>query len=68
MTDEGMPPIRLIDARTEHTINNHLAIIIGFSDLLLAETDAADPRYEGLQELNRSARELVALFRRIPRA
>ena len=55
---------RVIDADTEHTVKNHLAVIVGFSELLLAETPAEDARHADLQEINRAARELMAIFKR----
>ena len=60
----GRPPARVIDAETEHTIKNHLSVIAGFCELLIAETPADDPRRADLLEVYRSAHALIALFRR----
>jgi hypothetical protein len=60
--NRGAP--RILDSETEHTIKNQLAVIVTFSELLLAETPRADTRYADVQEINRAARELVAIFRR----
>ena len=61
-------PARVIDTDTEHTIKNHLAVIVGFCELLLAETPEDDSRHGDLHEINRAARELMAIFKReVPR-
>lgn len=54
---------RVIDGETEHTIKNHLAVIAGYCELLLADTPVDDQRYRDLEEMNRSIRALVAIFR-----
>jgi hypothetical protein len=54
---------RVIDGETEHAIKNHLAILAGYCDLLLADTPADDQRHRDLDEMNRSIRALVAIFR-----
>lgn len=59
---------RVIDVPTEHAINDHLSIVAGFCDLLLADTPEHDPRRADLQEMSRSIRALVALFGRDDRA
>src|SRR5829696_5556730 len=33
-TEHGRPP-RILDADTEHTVKNHLAVIVGFCELLI---------------------------------
>jgi hypothetical protein len=55
---------RVIDADTEHMIKNHLAVIAGYCELLLADMPDDDPRHADLQEINRSVLALIALFRR----
>ena len=64
MPDDPAPGTRVLDAETEHTIKNHLAVIVGFCELLLAETPSDDVRYADVQEINRAAHELMAIFRR----
>ena len=54
---------RIIDAETEHTIKNHLAVIAGFCELLLGDMPEDDPRHADLQEINRSVHALMAMFR-----
>jgi len=66
MTQPSGRPPRMIDAATEHEIKNHLAVITGYCDLLIADTPADDPRHADLLEVNRSVRELVAIFRTDP--
>jgi hypothetical protein len=55
---------RVLDSDTEHTVKNHLAVIVGFCELLLAETPPEDTRHADLQEINRAARELMVIFKR----
>jgi hypothetical protein len=55
---------RVIDADTEHMIKNHLAVIAGYCELLLGDMPQDDPRRADLQEINRAALALIALFRR----
>jgi hypothetical protein len=62
--DDRFARARVLDAETEHTVKNHLAVIVGFCELLLAETPPEDTRHADVQEINRSARELMAIFRR----
>jgi hypothetical protein len=46
---------------TEHALMNYLSIIMGFSDLLLQETAADDPRRADLEEIHRAATAAVIL-------
>jgi signal transduction histidine kinase len=39
----------------QHTLTNYLAIILGFSELLLQELPASDPRRADLEEIHRAA-------------
>ena len=57
-------PRRVLDADTEHTVKNHLAVIVGFCELLLAETPPEDSRHGDLLEISRAARELMVIFKR----
>lgn len=45
-----------------HTFKNHLAIIIGFSDLLLSEMDEHDPRRKDVLEIHKAAHAALALL------
>jgi hypothetical protein len=64
VTDERAAKLRVIDAEMEHTIKNHLAVIAGYCELLLGDIPKDDPHHADLQEINRSTRALIALFRR----
>ena len=55
---------RVLDTETEHAVKNHLAVIVGFCELLLAETPPDDTRHGDLLEINRAARELMVIFKR----
>lgn len=57
MTDAGDPGFDPI-----HTFKNHLAIIIGFADLVLAEMDEADPRRKDVLEIHKAAHAALALL------
>jgi hypothetical protein len=48
----------------EHTLKNHLAIILGYTDLLLAELEPGDPRILDIQEIHKAAFAAVAMFAR----
>jgi hypothetical protein len=45
----------------EHNLKNHLAIILGFTELLLQEAAPDDPRREDLQEIHKAAAAAVDL-------
>lgn len=60
-------PGLVLDADTEHTVKNHLAVIVGFCELLLADTPPEDTRHGDVQEINRAARELMIIFKRSSR-
>jgi hypothetical protein len=46
----------------EHELKNHLAIILGYADLLLEEMSADDWRVEDLTEIHKAATAAVALL------
>jgi hypothetical protein len=54
----------VLDAETEHAIKNHIAVIVGFSELLLAQIEEGDARHGDVREIHRAARELMLIFRR----
>jgi two-component sensor histidine kinase len=64
--DDRGRQVRALDRETEHAIKNHLAVIVGLCELLLAQTAPDDPRYADLQEINRATREVIAILRRDP--
>jgi len=45
----------------EHALRNHLAIILGYAELLLADTAANDPRRVDCEEILKAARSALAL-------
>ena len=66
--DERKRPELVLDSETEHAIKNHIAVIVGFSELLLAQIEAEDSRHGDVQEIYRAARALMIIFRREGRA
>jgi hypothetical protein len=56
MTDrQALEPVLL------HQFKNYLSIVVGFSDLLLAELSEADPRRSDLLEVHKAAHAAMAL-------
>jgi signal transduction histidine kinase len=45
----------------EHALRNYLAIILGFSEILLQEAAPEDPRLEDFQEIHKAALAAVRL-------
>lgn len=45
-----------------HMFKNHLAIVVGFADLLLSEMDEADPRRKDVLEIHKAAHAALALL------
>ena len=43
-----------------HQLKNHLAVIVGFCDLLIAYTPEGDPRTADLLEVHKAARQAMA--------
>jgi uncharacterized protein (DUF2342 family) len=50
-----------------HQLKNHLAIVVGFCDLLIADTPDDDPRRADLRELFDAAREAMAVVPEVAR-
>jgi hypothetical protein len=48
-------------ADAEHALKNYLAILLGFTELLLDETAPEDPRRADFEEMHRAALEAVKL-------
>lgn len=53
------------DANPSHSFKNHLAIIIGFSELLLAELPQDSPHRKDVQEIHKAGHEALALLARV---
>jgi hypothetical protein len=45
----------------EHNLKNHLAIILGFTELLLQESAPDDPRRDDFREIHKAAAAAVEL-------
>ena len=45
----------------EHALRNHLAIILGYAELLLADTAVDDRRRDDCREILKAARSALAL-------
>ena len=48
-------------------MKNHLAVIVGFCDLLVSDTAAGDPRKADLLEVRQAARQAMAAIPEIAR-
>jgi hypothetical protein len=55
-------PGRVVDRETLHTIKNHLAIVLGYCELLLTEASPDDARRLDLEEMHRAATAVYAIF------
>ena len=51
--------------KSRHDFKNQLAIIRGFAEILLAETDATDPRHRDLEEIHKASVAALALLERM---
>jgi hypothetical protein len=50
------------DSAVIHRLKNHLAIIVGFADLVVAEAAEDDPRRADLLEIQKAARDALAMM------
>jgi signal transduction histidine kinase len=53
------------DDKSRHDFKNQLAIISGFSEILLAEAVAGDPRRRDLEEIHKAAVTALDLLARL---
>lgn len=53
------------DDKTRHDFKNHLGIILGFSEILLAEAPAGDPHRGDLEEIRKAATAALDLLARV---
>ncbi len=51
--------------KNRHDFKNQLAIILGFSEILLAEAAAGDPRRGDVEEIHKAATAALALLARL---
>jgi hypothetical protein len=54
----------VIDGTAVHALSNHLAVILGFIELVLAETKPDDPRRADLTEIRDAAVEAAKIIGR----
>ena len=59
------PPPKL-DAAVVHELSNHLSVILGFVELLLADVTPDHPRYRDLLEIRNAAVQAAILIGRDP--
>jgi hypothetical protein len=51
-----------LDGPAMHQLSNYLAVILGFVELILADTPADNPRYEDLVEIRNAAVDAATLI------
>ena len=61
---ELRPERRGLDAAAVHALSNHLAVILGFIELVLTETPPNDPRRGDLEEIRQAANECAQIVSR----
>jgi hypothetical protein len=55
------------NAEVVHLLKNHLAVIVGFCDLLIASATEGDPRTADLVEVHKAARQAMAVMPEVAR-
>jgi hypothetical protein len=60
-------PHATLDSKAVHALSNHLAVILGFIELVLSETKPDDPRHDDLVEIRDAAIEAAGILGRSPR-
>jgi hypothetical protein len=50
-----------------HRLKNHVSIIVGFCDLLLADLPGDDPRRADLAEIHKAAQDAMAMMPEVDR-
>jgi signal transduction histidine kinase len=55
----------MTDDKHHHDFKNQLGIILGFSEMLLAEAAADDPRRDDFDEIHKAARAALDLLGRL---
>ncbi|HKB10491.1 MAG TPA: hypothetical protein VKD69_07550 [Vicinamibacterales bacterium] len=50
-----------------HRLKNHIAIVVGFTELLLSDCTADDPKRADLLEVHQAARQALALMPEVAR-
>ena len=64
MTSRRSSPATTLVGPAVHARSNHLAVILGFIELVLAETGPDDPRRDDLIEIHNAAIEAAKLIAR----
>lgn len=64
MNSSQPPPRPGLDSVEVHALSNHLAVILGFIELVLSETPPEDPRHADLVEIRDAAVEAAKLLGR----
>ena len=62
--DSGNSPSSAPGGASLHALSNHLAVILGFIELVLAETQPDDPRRADLVEIREAAVEMARILGR----
>jgi hypothetical protein len=62
--DPPAPGSVTLDRASIHELSNHLAVIVGFVELVLADVPPDDPHRQDLLEIRAAAVELVRLIAR----
>jgi hypothetical protein len=57
----------LSDDQVLHQLKNHIAIIVGFTDLLLADVTGDERRAADLREVHTAARQAMAILPEVAR-
>lgn len=60
-------PTGITDPELIHRLKNHLCIIVGFCDLMLADSPDDDPRRPDLLEVQKAARHAMELMPEVTR-
>ena len=63
----ALPPIPDLDAAKIHALTNHLAVILGFVELVLVDTPEADPHRRDLIEIRDAAVQAAELIGQAPK-
>jgi hypothetical protein len=61
-TVRNSQPPAIVTPRWRHDLRNQLGIVLGFSDLMLEELAADDPRRPGVQEIHAAAMRALELL------
>lgn len=57
----------MIESELTHRLKNHLCVIVGFCELLLADASGDDPRRADLEDIRKAAQDAIEMMREIAR-